>query len=313
VDGLLAHVDPAGDAVNRELGLARQVRVVANQIPVQGQGLAADPADRRLEGSIAARVPARIEVGEAIEGIRVVGRIAEDVSGAKPDAPAAGEDFVADGLLHGIGVAAGVGLGEGDADLHGAAGAHRVEVAEELPAHGHRTYHVLEDLAHLPLGTKGIDARGIGLAGGGLDGERRAHHELGDEQLGRPSVDLLPGNLAKAGHHGIGLVGGLLLRHRQHAADVVIAHRQPLARERRHHVVGPARLVGYLARQEAHYAALHVRRLARLHGLGLLGDGCGLLHGRRRLAGTPRQQCGHQQRQSAQWPGRRGLTGRRGN
>ena len=29
-------------------------------------------------------------------------------------------------------------------------------------------------LAHLTLGTKGIDARGIGLLGGDFDGERRA-------------------------------------------------------------------------------------------------------------------------------------------
>ena len=39
MNGLLAHVDPAGDAVDREFGLARQVRVVTDEIPVQGQGL----------------------------------------------------------------------------------------------------------------------------------------------------------------------------------------------------------------------------------------------------------------------------------
>ncbi|MNZ42741.1 hypothetical protein D3C78_603240 [compost metagenome] len=216
VDGLLAHVDAAGDAVHRELRLAGQVGVIADQIPVQGQGLAADPAHRGLEGGVAARIPARIEVGETVEGVRVVGGITEDVFGAKPDAPATGEDFVADGLLDGIGVATGVGLGEGHAHLHGAPGAHRVEVAKELLAHGHGPYHVLEDLAHLPLGAKGIDARGVGFARRGLDGEGGAYHELGDQQLGRPGIDLLPGYLAKAGHHGIRLIGGLLLRHRQH-------------------------------------------------------------------------------------------------
>ena len=136
--------------------------------------------------------------------------------GAKPDAAPAGEHLVADGLLDRIRITAGVGLGEGDADLHGAAGAHRIEVAKQLLAHGHGPYHILEDLAHLPLGAKGIDARGIALASGRLDGERRAHHEFGDQQLGGPGVDLLPGYLAKTGHHGIRLIGGLLLRHRQH-------------------------------------------------------------------------------------------------
>ncbi len=291
VNSLLAHVDAAGDAVHCELGLAGQIGVVADEIPVQGQGLATHPAYRRLEGRIAARVPARIEVGEAIEGIRVVGGIAEDVFGAKPDAAPTSEHLVANGLLHGIGVATGVGFGKGDAHLHGTAGAHRVEVAKELLAHGDAAYHVFEDLAHLPLGAKLVDTLGIALAGGGLDGEGRAHHELGDQQLAGPGIDLLPGNLVEVGHHGVRLIGRLLLSHRQHAADVVIAHRQPLGGERRHHVIGPARLVHHAARQEAHDAALHIGRFLRLHRLGNGAPRRRRRAGRGgRLAGTTRQQ-----------------------
>ncbi len=216
---------------------------------------------------------------------------------------------MANGILDGIGVATGICLGKGDAHLHGAAGMHRVHVAKQRLAHGHHADHVFEDLAHLPLGAKLVDALGIALAGGGLDAKGRAHHEFRDQQLGGAGIYLLPGNLAKARHHWVGLIGGLLLGHRQHSADIVIAYRHSLRRERRHHIIGPALLVWHLTRQEPHYAALHVCRFAWLHGdrlFGLLGAHGDILLGRRRVAGTPGKQQDGKERQDGEPSGNKG-------
>ena len=312
MDRLLTHVDPAGDGINREFRLARQVGVIADQIAIQSQCGTAQTADSGLKSGVATGIPAGVEVGKAVEGIGVLRLIAEDMFGTKPDTAAAGKDFVADGLLDRIGVTAGIGLGKGDAHLHRAAGVHRVHVAKQGLAHRQHADHVFENFAHLPLGAKRIDALGIALACRRVDGERGPHHKLGDQQLGRPRVDLLPGDLAKARHHGVGLIGRLLLCHRQHGTDVVIVDCHSLGSERRHHIVGPPLLVDHMAGQKPHDAALHVRRLARLHGWRgrLFGGHCrarcvARCRGRSGVAGTAGQQQGDQQRQRAHGGGNR--------
>jgi len=59
-----------------------------------------------------------------------------------------------------------MGLGEGHADLHRPARAHRIAVGEQPLAEGHPADEVLVQLAQLPLGLYRIETLAVALAVG---------------------------------------------------------------------------------------------------------------------------------------------------
>ena len=112
---------------------------------------AAGPAEGGLEGGVAAAVAAGVEIGEAIDHVVVGRRVVEQDGAAEVEAAAPGEHFVANAAVDrvGIGFFAGEFLGEGDADLHRAAGAHRVVAGEQGLAGRQFGDHVLEQAVQL--------------------------------------------------------------------------------------------------------------------------------------------------------------------
>ena len=132
------------------------------------------------------------------------------------------------------------------------------------------------------------------------------NHELGMSAY-RPAFDPPSRQFAGAGHHGIGLVGSL----RSATASTVqtLPDRSPPppgSKERRHHVAGPARFVGYLARRKRTGAALSCPPVCAAACPGLLAMAAASTGGRR-LAGTPASSGHHSGR--TRRAGRRGLTG----
>ena len=131
-------------------------------------------------------------------------------------------------------------LGKGDADLHRAAGVHRVQAAEQAFTQGHHANEVIEDRAQLPLGTGGIQALVVGFARGRGDVECTAHEEGGDVQLAGATVDLGACDFGQARHGWVSLEGRFLFSHRQHGTQVFVAGREPLRGKRCIEISGPA-------------------------------------------------------------------------
>ncbi|MCY1527744.1 hypothetical protein D9M68_628200 [compost metagenome] len=231
-----------------------------HQVAVQRQGNARSQTHGVLEGGVAAGVPAGVEVGEAIQGRRVAGRIAQQVGDAEIHPATPGEDLLADGALHRIGVLLRIGLGEGDAHLHGAAGMHRVEGAEQLLAQGHHIDEVIEDRAQFLLGARSSEALAVGLARGRIDLQCRVHQEGRHMQPAGAALDFLAGDLPQSRHGRVHLVGGLLFGHRQHRAEVAVARPQLLGGEGRLDIGGPALAVGSLRRQQVDHLGAHLGR-----------------------------------------------------
>ncbi|MCY1527548.1 hypothetical protein D9M68_626170 [compost metagenome] len=245
---------------HRELRGASLARSVDDQVAIQRQGNARGQAHGALEGRIPAGVPAGVEVGEAIQGLRVAGRIAQQVGDAEIHAAASSEDFLANGTVHRVGVILRIGFRESDADLHRPAGMHRVEVAEEFPPQRHHVDEIVEDRAQFLLGTRGIEPLAVGLARGRIDLQRGVHHECRDMQTAGAAQDLLPGDLRQPRYRRVHLVGGLLLGDRQHRTEVAIARRDALGGEGRLDIGGPALTVGSLRRQQADHLGAHLGR-----------------------------------------------------
>ena len=197
-------------------------------------------ADGALERGVAAGVPAGVEVGEAVYGLVVVGGVAQQVGDAEVHAATPAEHFLAQGAVVGIGIAACMLLGEGNADLHRPTGVHRVEGAEQLPAQGHHADKVIEDRTQLFLAAHSGQALGVGLAGGRLQIEGGRNQKARDMQAAGATVDFLAGDLAQAGHLGVGLEGGLLLGNGQHGTQVAVAGVQLLAGKSHLDICGPA-------------------------------------------------------------------------
>src|SRR5436190_1846732 len=126
---------------------------------------------------------------------------------AEVQSAATREHFVPDSLRERIGIwlLRGERLGEGDADLHRAAGADRVAVGEERLSERHAPDEVLVDLAQLPLGPRRGDTFGVTVAVGRLERERRVQRELRNARALAALLDLLLRNGAEARHCGIGL------------------------------------------------------------------------------------------------------------
>ena len=149
--------------------------------------------------------------------------------GAEPQTAAQAEHLLAYGTVDFPRVAVGMLLGEGDADLHRAAGMHRVQRAEQLLPHRHHADKIIENRAQLLFGFHAIEAFAIAFAVGRFDFQRGMHQKNRDMHFLRPAVDLLPGDFIQPRHRRVGLIVGLLLRHRQHRTDVLFRRRQLLA------------------------------------------------------------------------------------
>ncbi|MNZ81045.1 hypothetical protein D3C78_997010 [compost metagenome] len=231
-----------------------------DQVAVQRQRNARGKAYRLLERGVAAGVPAGVEVGEAVQRPRVVGRIPKQVGDAEVHAAAPGEDFLANGALDRIGVALRIGFGEGDAHLHRATGVHRVQAAEQFLAEGHHADEVVEDGAQLLLGAHREQALFVGFAGGRVDLESGAHQQRRHVQATGAPLDFLPGDLRQPRHGRIGLVGGLLLGDRQYRAEVAVAGRDALGGEGGLDIRGPALAVRHLGWHQPDHLGPHFGR-----------------------------------------------------
>ena len=133
------------------------------QVAVEHEGSARQPAHRGLERRVAARVLAGVEVGEAVQRLRVRRLVAQQVRDAEVHSTAPREHFAADRPLDRkrIRVRRRVRLGEGDADLHRPAGAHRVVLREQSRAERNAGDEVLVDLAQLALGLRRASMRSL--------------------------------------------------------------------------------------------------------------------------------------------------------
>ena len=254
----VVEIDALGEHARGELGRARLLRgpgaVEAHQVAVEIERDARDFRKRLLECGVAARVVARVEIGEAVHEARVRSRIVEEVRGAEVEAAASREHLVAPrgvGRRIWIGARLGVRLGVGHAHLHGPSGAHRVAILEERVSERDAADEILEDVGELLLGSRRVDALLVAAPVGGRQLERRLQDELRHAGALALALDLLPCDRGKVRDLGIGVEAALLLGHRDDRADVLSARRDPERRHSRVDVGRPALAVVEPARQEA--------------------------------------------------------------
>ncbi len=267
-DRRVAHVQALAEAAHGQFGGARRARAVADQIAIQRQRNPRDATHRALERGVATGIPAGVEVGEAVQRRRVVRRIAKQVGDAEIHAAAPAEHLAADAAVQRIGIAVRVLLGESDADLHRPAGVYRVEAAEQLAAHGHDGDEIVECLAQFLLRARRGQALAVGAAIGRLDIQRRADQERRHVQLAGTTLDLAGGDPAQAGHRRVDLVGGLLLGHRQHRTEILVAGVDLLGGKGRVDIAGPPLAIAHRGRHQAddlrpYFVGVGRRRLRR--------------------------------------------------
>ncbi|MNP50446.1 hypothetical protein D3C76_1447110 [compost metagenome] len=89
-------------------------------------------------------------------------------------------------------------------------------------------------------------------------------------RLGRPAIDLIPGDLAQPWHAGIHLESRLLLGDRQHRTEVLRGRCDVLRSKRGVDVRGPPLAIDGFGRQQAHDLRLDLGGLARRGFLGSL-------------------------------------------
>ena len=230
-DSVMAQAQLLAKGPYRQLGGADRVRTRDGQVAIKCQWYARRTADGILKSGIAAGVPARIEVGKAINRLCVVHRITQQVSDAEIHTAASGEDFLADRAGHGVGVLPCAFFGKGDADLHRPAGVYRVQAAKQVFAQWHHADEIIKNGAQLALGAGRIQALIVGFTVGRSDAQGTAHYKLGDMQLAGAAVDFTAGDLAQPRHRRVGLKGRFLLGHSQHGTQVFIGGRQALGSE----------------------------------------------------------------------------------
>ena len=289
-DAVVVLADLLAEGAGGALGLARGGHGgvgVVQQVAVGGELLAGGHGQGALEGGVAAGVVAGVVVREAILHLGVVDGVVQQVGDAEVQAAATGEDFLPDaaGVAVGVGLALGVVFGIADGDLHGAAGAHGVVLAEQALAEGHGVDEVLEGAAEVFFGAGTVDALGVALAVAAGQGQCGADHEAGDVVAGGAFVDGLPGDGGQAGHHGIDLEARFLLDDGDGGAQAAAGGGQPQQREGGLDVGGPAAGV------------LHVGRN------GLAGHGAGVFGGQSGLAGRGGLAAGQQQGGDQQYAG----------
>ena len=176
-------------------------------------------------------------------------------------------------------------LSKGDADLHWAAGVHRVQGAEQLLPHRHHPDKVIKNSAQLLFRLHVVQTVAVAFAVWRGDLQRGMDQKQRNVHFFRPAVDLLPGDFIQPRHHRIGLIIGLLLRDRQHRADVLFRRRQLLAVKGGGDGLRPGLPI---LDAGGHFLPHH-----RRHVNGLLT----LFQHRRLLAGTGAEHHGRQQRQ----------------
>ncbi len=150
---------------------------------------------------------------------------------AEPQAAAQREYLLAHRILDFPRIAVGMLFREGDTHLHWPASMHRVQGAKQGLPHRHHTDHIVEDGAKLFLGFHRIQPLAVAFAVRRGDFQRGVDQKRRNVQLFRPAVDLFPGNFVQPRHRRIGLIQRLLLRHRQHRADILLGGGDLLALE----------------------------------------------------------------------------------
>ena len=145
---------------------------------------------------------------------------------------------------------------------------YRVEAAEQLAAHGHDGDEIVECLAQFLLRARRGQALAVGAAIGRLDIQRRADQERRHVQLAGTTLDLAGGDPAQAGHRRVDLVGGLLLGHRQHRTEILVAGVDLLGGKGRVDIAGPPLAIAHRGRHQAddlrpYFVGVGRRRLRR--------------------------------------------------
>ncbi|MNV48681.1 hypothetical protein D3C71_1406000 [compost metagenome] len=163
------------EGAHRQFRGAGHDRTVANEVAIQRQRDARSPTHSILERGIAAGVPTGVEIGEAIQRLRVIHRIAEQMGDAEVHPATTGKDFTADRTVHRVGIILGLLLGKLDADLHRPAGVHRVEACEQRLAHGHHADEIIENRAQFLLAARRIQAIAVGFSIGRIDPQSSAN------------------------------------------------------------------------------------------------------------------------------------------
>ncbi|MNY21911.1 hypothetical protein D3C86_1554900 [compost metagenome] len=184
--------------------------------------------------------------------------------GTKPQPAAQGEHFLTHRTVDFPWVTAGVFLCKINADLHRPAGMHRIERSEQRLPHWHHIDKVIKNGAELLLRFHRIQPFAVAFTVWRRDFERRMHQEHRDVHFFGTSVDLFPGDFVQPRNRRIGLIHRLLLRHRQHRADILLGRRNFLALKRFRQHDRPVVTIFDAGRHLLPYHACHINRLFAL-------------------------------------------------
>jgi len=160
---------------------------------------------------------------------------------AEVHAAASAEHLVVNAARDRIGVAlrARMPFGIRDAHLHRAAGANRIQAAEQTFAERHPADEVRKDVTQLRLGLHRLQPLPIALAIRRLHAQRRIHQELRNLVARRSCIDLTTGDGGQPGHGRSGVERRFLLGDRDHAANVLRRRADRQRFEGRENVDGP--------------------------------------------------------------------------
>src|SRR5471032_1098686 len=114
----MADIQTLAQRAHRQLGAARLIGAVVDEVTIERQRNARGLTDRALERGIPAGVPARIKVGETVLRLSVIRRITQQMFHAEIDTAATTEHSVANRAVHRIRIPFSILLSERDADLH---------------------------------------------------------------------------------------------------------------------------------------------------------------------------------------------------
>ena len=142
-------------------------------------------------------------------------------------------------------------FGEGDADLHRAAGPYRIVARQKGSPIRQFGDHVLVQRVHLAFGLEGVDSLAIAASVGRGFEQGRIQQQLGDTVAGAPRFDLSPHDSRQAWNRRVRNKQGFLFRNRDHRTNVFRRYRDAQRIEGDMDVLRPAGTVAAPRRDQA--------------------------------------------------------------
>ncbi|OPZ08605.1 MAG: hypothetical protein BWZ07_03129 [Alphaproteobacteria bacterium ADurb.BinA280] len=178
---------------------------------------------------------------------------------------AAREHGIADRAIgsKGIRMVGGMTLGEGDAHLHGSAGAYRIGIGKQLTPQRHATNQVFVDFAELALAAHAGNAIRVAAPIGRLQLERNAHGKGRDVVLGGAMLDFLACDSSQVGHHRIGHECRFLGNDGQCRTQVFRARRNIQQQKRGLDIGSPTRAIRRFGRDQLNQLGTNLIRCAQ--------------------------------------------------